>query len=164
MKPVRAVGIQYAALPYRITDGRLEVLLLTSRGTGRWVIPKGWPMRGKSPQEAAAVEAHEEAGVEGEVAAASIGSYRYLKRLNDGRRIPVQVIVFPLQVTAEMDQWKEQTERRKLWMPYMSAARSVGEPGLKRLLREWGRSSTPGLLGSAARLYTLFSRFRGRSR
>lgn len=164
MKPVRAVGVQYAALPYRIAGRRLEVLLLTSRGTGRWVIPKGWPMQGKSPQEAAAIEAHEEAGVEGDIAAASIGSYRYLKRLKSDRRVPVQVLVFPLEVTAEVERWKEQTERSRRWVSYAVASRLVSERGLKRLIREWGRSRTPGLLGSASRLFTLLKQFRARSR
>jgi len=161
MKPVRAVGIQYAALPYRLAGRRLEVLLLTSRDTGRWVIPKGWPMRGKSPQEAAAVEAHEEAGVEGEVAATPIGSYRYLKALKSGRQIPVQVIVFPMRVTAEADQWKEQAEREKRWLPYRPASRLVEEPSLRRLIQEWGRSRTPRLFPSTARLHGLMKRFGG---
>ena len=67
MKKVKAVGIQYAALPYRIVRRRVEILLITSRDTRRWVIPKGWPMKGLKPQDAAAVEAAEEAGLIGEV-------------------------------------------------------------------------------------------------
>ncbi len=69
MKKSKAVGIQYAALPYRQMGRRLEILLITSRETRRWVIPKGWPMNGLTPQEAAATEAVEEAGIEGEIEA-----------------------------------------------------------------------------------------------
>ena len=117
MKPVKAVGIQYAALPWRQAGRRLEILLITSRETRRWVIPKGWPMKGLAPHEAAAVEAIEEAGVEGEIQAGPLGSYRYLKRIKDNHTIPIQVIVFPLHVLSQGDQWKEKGERQLRWRP-----------------------------------------------
>ncbi len=101
--------------------------MITSRGTGRWVIPKGWPMRGLKPQDAAAMEASEEAGLVGEIEDQPIGSYRYLKQLRLGREIDVQVIVFAFRVTYQADDWKEQqpapssngapTARPPTWSP-----------------------------------------------
>ena len=78
--------VQYAALPWRMTDGTLEVLLLTSRGTGRWVIPKGWPHDSFSSAHSAAQEAYEEAGIRGAITREPIGSYRYDKNARRGRR------------------------------------------------------------------------------
>jgi 8-oxo-dGTP pyrophosphatase MutT (NUDIX family) len=79
-------ALQYAALPMRRVNGRLEVMLITSRETRRWVVPKGWPMEGLSAAEAAAREAYEEAGVEGTVATSPLGHYHYDKRLKNGGR------------------------------------------------------------------------------
>ena len=79
----RTGNAQYAALPYRLGRDGLEILLITSRGSGRWIIPKGWPMAGLSPSQAAALEALEEAGVTGNVSADSVGRYGYDKELAD---------------------------------------------------------------------------------
>lgn len=151
MKKTKAVGIQYAALPYRLAGRRLEVMLITSRETRRWVIPKGWPMKGLKPHDAAAAEAAEEAGVVGDIEPNPIGSYRYLKRLKDGQTIPIQVIVFPLLVQSQIDRWKEQGERQVHWFRHGQAASLVTEPNLKRLIRDFGQARTRGLLPSAER-------------
>lgn len=81
-----AFRTQYGALCYRVgtENGKVEVLLITSRGTGRWIIPRGWPMRKKKPHEAAEIEAWEEAGVRGRVRKTPVGRYTYLKWLGDG--------------------------------------------------------------------------------
>lgn len=151
MKPKRAVGIQYAALPWRITGRRLEILLVTSRETRRWVIPKGWPMKGKAPQDAAAIEAFEEAGVTGEIDATSVGSYRYLKRLKRDEAAPIQVIVFPLEVTSQLDHWKEKDQRQVAWFRYQKAAALVVEPNLKRLIRDFGDAHSSGPVAATTR-------------
>ncbi|MGZ3274726.1 MAG: NUDIX hydrolase [Caulobacteraceae bacterium] len=151
MKPAKAVGIQYAALPWRQAGRRLEILLITSRETRRWVIPKGWPMKGRAPQEAAALEAAEEAGVDGQIDADAIGSYRYLKRVKDAH-IPTQVIVFPLQVLGEAPKWKEKDQRQLCWFSYHKAASLVAEPALKRIIRDFGAARARGPLAAAARL------------
>ena len=151
MKAAKAVGIQYAALPWRQAGRRLEVLLITSRETRRWVIPKGWPMAGLAPHEAAAVEAWEEAGIEGEIEAEAIGSYRYLKRMKKDQAIPSQVIVFPLHVLRQGDGWKEQGQRQLHWFPYRKAAALVAEPALKRIIRDFGAARAQGPFASAAR-------------
>jgi 8-oxo-dGTP pyrophosphatase MutT (NUDIX family) len=152
MKPAKIVGIQYAALPWRQAGRRLEILLITSRETRRWVIPKGWPMKGRAPQEAAAAEAAEEAGVEGEIEAGAIGSYRYLKRIKGDHTIPIQVIVFPLHVTGHAPDWKEKDQRQLRWFPYRKAAALVAEPALKRVIGDFGQARARGPLASAVRL------------
>jgi 8-oxo-dGTP pyrophosphatase MutT (NUDIX family) len=145
-KAAKAVGIQYAALPYRIVGRRVDILLITSRQTRRWVIPKGWPMRGLKPQLAAAIEATEEAGLLGEAEAKPIGSYKYEKQMKAGRAIAVQVIVFPFLVEDQAEAWKEQGQREFRWFRYQSAANLVAEPSLSRLIREFGKARTPGIL------------------
>jgi 8-oxo-dGTP pyrophosphatase MutT (NUDIX family) len=149
VKRAKALGIQYAALPYRIVGRRVEILLITSRQTRRWVIPKGWPMDGPKPQDAAATEAIEEAGIVGEVESKPIGSYRYLKRLKADRTTAVQVIVFPFLVREQTESWKEQGQRELRWFRYQRAATLVAEASLKRLIREFGKARTPGLLPRA---------------
>ena len=151
MKPAKAVGIQYAALPWRLVGRRLEILLITSRETRRWVIPKGWPIKGLAPQEAAAAEAAEEAGVEGEIEPGAIGSYRYLKRVKGDHTIPSQVIVFPLHVRGQAPDWKEKGQRQHRWFAYQKAAAVVAEPALKRLIRDFGQARSSDPLTSAAR-------------
>ena len=146
MKKAKAVGIQYAALPYRLVGRRVEILLVTTRETRRWTTPKGWPIADLSPPEAAAVEAAEEAGVFGAVEPRPIGSYRYMKTVKNGRRIAVQVIVFPFAVEGQDPVFKEQGQRELAWLPYQKAASMVAEGALKRLIREFGRARTPGLL------------------
>ena len=149
MKPAKLVGIQYAALPYRRRGGKLLILLISSRRTRRWIIPKGWPIEGRKPQEAAAIEAHEEAGIEGEVSEAPLGSYRYLKEVKDGQSLAVQVIVFPLAVEGLADRFKEAGQRNTAWFQYRHAATLVAEPALRRLILDFGdaRSTNPLVRG-----------------
>ncbi len=126
--------VQYAALPYRHAGG-LEVLLLTSRDTGRWVLPKGWPMSGKGPASAAKREALEEAGVVGKIAKRSIGSFHYPKRLSDGATVTCEVHVYPLAVERQRRRWSEQGQRDQRWFTPQEAAQVVQEPELAALLQ-----------------------------
>ena len=153
MKSVKSTGIQYAALPYRIEAGQVRILLITSRETHRWVIPKGWPMNGLKPQDAAAVEAAEEAGLIGEIEPHPLGSFGYQKRLKDGDAIAVQVIVFPFRVNDQVEFWKEQGQRTIQWFGYRTAAGLVAEPSLKRLIREFGSERSPSLMARGLRRY-----------
>jgi 8-oxo-dGTP pyrophosphatase MutT (NUDIX family) len=153
MKPVKVAGIQYAALPFRLEAGQVQILLITSRGTQRWIIPKGWPMHGLKPQEAAATEASEEAGIVGEVEGWPIGSYRYLKLLKGEAATAVQVIVFPFRVEFQAEAWKEQGQRRFEWFRWQKAATLVAEPPLRRLIRDFGAARTPGLIAQSLRHY-----------
>ena len=153
MKRPKTVGIQYAALPYRLVGRRVEILLITSRETRRWVIPKGWPMRGLKPQDAAAMEASEEAGLVGQIEDHPIGSYHYAKVLKRGPAADVQVIVFPFHVRFQADDWKEQGQRVFEWVRYQRAAMMVAEPALRRLIVEFGAARTPTLLARGLRTY-----------
>jgi 8-oxo-dGTP pyrophosphatase MutT (NUDIX family) len=129
----RQSGQQYAALPWRDKDG-VEILMVTSRETRRWVIPKGWPMKGKKPHAAAAREALEEAGLSGRIAKRPVGAYSYIKRLKNGAPLQCVVDVFPLKVTRQLTRWPEQEERTPHWFSAREAAESVDEPELRDLI------------------------------
>ena len=125
---------QVAALPYRQRDAsNFELLLVTSRNTGRFLIPKGWRMKGKLDQHVAALEAKQEAGVTGSLHRKPIGSYRYWKRLSDAF-VPVRVIVYALSVDTELAEWKESGQRRRSWLPHDQAASLIDEPELVSLV------------------------------
>jgi 8-oxo-dGTP pyrophosphatase MutT (NUDIX family) len=127
--------LQYGALPYRVLDGRPEILLITSRETGRWVVPKGWPMKRRSPTQTAAQEALEEAGVRGEISRDPIGSYSYVKRLRPDHALGCAVVVFPLRVCEMKPHWREQHQRVRAWFELGQAALHVDEPELQDLIR-----------------------------
>jgi 8-oxo-dGTP pyrophosphatase MutT (NUDIX family) len=115
----------------------LEVLLVTSRQTRRWIIPKGWPIKGLTPAKAAAREAYEEAGVRGRIAGRAIGYYTYEKRLDDRRGIvPCEVKVFPLAVKRQLDDWPEAAQRTVRWVSATRAASMVRDKGLRGLILE----------------------------
>lgn len=129
---------QFGALCWRAGKAGAEVLLISSRETGRWVIPKGWPMKGRSGPEAAAIEAWEEAGVKGEIAEAKLGHFTYDKILKrdskDQSAQPCIVDVFPLEVSKLAPEFPEQRQRRRKWFAPEAAARKVAEAELKALL------------------------------
>jgi 8-oxo-dGTP pyrophosphatase MutT (NUDIX family) len=126
---------QVAALPYRLNEaGRVEVLLVTSRETGRWLIPKGGVMKGKKPWEAAAQEALEEAGVEGKVARTPLGRYTYWKRKSDHFAL-YNVDVYSLKVRRQLTDWPEQGQRDLRWFEIGLASDRVLEPALAELIR-----------------------------
>lgn len=120
-------------------------MLVTSRRTRRWVLPKGNRMKGLAPHDAAAHEAYEEAGVEGAACPAALGSYRYRKLLNTGAALLVDVDVFPFAVTGELEDWPEREERERRWFPLVEAAKAVDEPDLRDLMRSFRKSEFAGL-------------------
>ena len=162
MSPFKLTGIQYAALPYRLRGRQLQVMLITSRRTRRWIIPKGWPMAGLSPQEAAAREAAEEAGIAGQIAERPIGSYRYLKRGKGEDTLAIQVIVFPFRVEDHVAAFKEKGQRMFGWFDYQEAAIRIAEPSLKRLIRDFGDMQAPGFIARGLRAYRAW-RFGGQA-
>lgn len=135
-KKAPAKRVQYAALPYR-RKGKspTEVLLVTSRETGRWIIPKGWPLKGKSPHKAAAREAREEAGVVGKINRRSIGSFSYEKRLKGGKVVVCEVQVFVLKVKRQHATFLEKGERKVRWLSRTKAAKTVGDRVLGTIIR-----------------------------
>lgn len=131
----RPPQVQVAALPVRGKGKDKEVLLITSRGTGRWIIPKGWPMKGKSDSEAAAQEAWEEAGIKArKVSPVPIGSYRYIKNGRDGLSTPMEAMVYLLKVDKLAKRYPEAHERKRKWFTPKEAAERVNEMALKDLL------------------------------
>jgi len=133
---------QIGALPFRFDDeGQLRVMLITSRETRRWVIPKGWPMRGLKPHRAAEREAYEEAGLKGQIGKVAVGVYAYEKRLATGLTVPCEVSVFPLQVTSQRKRWPEMGQRDGCWLSPDEAADLVQEEGLQHLLRAFNPSA-----------------------
>ncbi|SMG24920.1 NUDIX hydrolase [Paracoccus sp. J56] len=139
----RPPDMQVAALCLNESTG--EVLLVTSRGTRRWIVPKGWPMPGRSLADAARQEAWEEAGVKGRVDQTEIGRYRYDKDQDRGFAIPVEVRVFPLYVDKLERNFPEAHERTRRWFPPEDAARLVAETGLQQILHDlpFKRQSPP---------------------
>jgi 8-oxo-dGTP pyrophosphatase MutT (NUDIX family) len=135
-RSARSETRQVAALPWRIgASGDREILMITSRETRRWVIPKGGRMVGKTDPQAAAVEAMEEAGVQGEIAQTAVGVFRYAKRLRSGDSKMCVVAVFPLKVLIQLGAWPEAAERERRWMSLEEAASLVMEPDLAELIR-----------------------------
>jgi len=128
------VRSQFGALCWRLADTGIEVLLITSRDTGRWIIPKGWPMLGLAPEAVAAQEAWEEAGVEGEISAVRAGRYGYYKIFAPATRIPCAVTVYGLQVRQLAESFPEAGERQRQWFPQEVAAGLVGEAELASLI------------------------------
>lgn len=121
-------------MPYR-HDGRggIDILMLTSRQTRRFILPKGWPMKGLRDCEAAAQEAREEAGVVGTVHELPVGRFRYWKRLK-GSFVLITVEVYPLHVEQELDKWKERKSRSRAWLALDKAVLLIDEPELVSIL------------------------------
>jgi 8-oxo-dGTP pyrophosphatase MutT (NUDIX family) len=128
------VRVQYAALPWRANGGRLEILLITTLKTHRWIVPKGWPVETLSPRACAAQEALEEAGVSGPVSEKAIGSFRYFKRRKDGAALPCRVEVFALEVAQQRKTWAEKGAREFRWCSVAEATLCVSEPGLRQII------------------------------
>ena len=129
-EPFRA---QVAALPVRSGPEGSQVMLVTSRETRRWIVPKGWPMKGRKDHESAAVEAFEEAGIEGKVHKHPIGAYTYHKRT--GKTFEAcRVMVYRLDVDKERPHWLEGNQRTRQWFALSEAAEVVSEPGLASMI------------------------------
>ena len=124
--------VQAAALPWRRTGDRVEILLVTSRATGRWILPKGWQDTDELLYRAAEREAWEEAGIEGTISQRPVGSYFYTKSDSGGRRCQVQI--FPLEVSRVIEKWPEKGIRDRRWLSPSNAARRVAEPALAEII------------------------------
>jgi 8-oxo-dGTP pyrophosphatase MutT (NUDIX family) len=126
---------QFGVLPFLVEpDGGLRIVLVTSRGSGRWTIPKGNPMAGKKPHRAAEKEALEEAGLVGKVGKRPLGSYALWKRMSDHFELAT-VTVFPFEVTRLLPSFKEMAVRTVESFPQAVAADLVQESGLAELIR-----------------------------
>jgi 8-oxo-dGTP pyrophosphatase MutT (NUDIX family) len=132
---------QFAALPWRISDrGTRQVMLLTSRETHRWIIPKGWPMKKRKPAEVARQEAYEEAGLIGQIVGKRpVGNFHYAKRLAK-KEVLCQVYVFSLRVERQLHDWPEKDQRETRWFDAEEAAEMVEEGGLAEIIDRFSGS------------------------
>jgi len=137
----RSGDVQFAALPWRIGEGgRRQIMLLTSRDTRRWVIPKGWPMKGLKPAEVACQEAYEEAGLIGQIVGKRpLGNFHYQKQLTKKERL-CQVRVFSFRVERQLDDWPEKAQRETAWFDAAEAAELVAEVGLGGIIERFAGS------------------------
>lgn len=130
---------QVAALPVSVDmEGQLRVLLITSRETQRFIIPKGWPMKGRKDHEAAAIEAEQEAGLVGRIRKGPIGTYTYWKRRAEHFDL-CRVKVFVLEFWDRLPDWPEKGQRRGAWLLVDEAADLVDEYGLVEILHDLPR-------------------------
>jgi 8-oxo-dGTP pyrophosphatase MutT (NUDIX family) len=135
-----AVPVQSGALPWRVKRRKkAEVLLVTGRRSGRWIIPKGWPVAGKSMADSAAQEAFEEAGIKGKVDPKPIGTFRHVKQHLLGE-LEVDILVHPLAVKREFGDWPERAERTRKWFGLEEAAERVDSEELRTLIVAFGKS------------------------
>lgn len=137
----RTSNVQYAALPWRKEKGKIEILLITTSNARLWIVPKGWPIEGLTPSQSAAQEALEEAGLEGEVAAEPIGSFRHHKQAKSGETILCTVYLFPMEVTGQRETWPEKDLRQIRWYSVEEAIAQIKRPSLRRLIAKFVKSS-----------------------
>ncbi|WP_425041094.1 NUDIX hydrolase [Primorskyibacter sp. S187A] len=140
----RDLRTQFGALCYRIVKDKPQILLITSRTTKRWILPKGWPMSDVTPAQAAATEAWEEAGVKGRAFEQCLGLYSYLKTNEDAPDLPCAVLVYPVRVKKLAEEFPERAERKRKWFSPKKASLQVAEPELKAILKAFDPSLLRG--------------------
>ena len=126
---------QVAAIPFRYKPDSLKVLLLTTRKTGKWIVPKGWPIEGLNFSQSAEQEALEEAGVEWLISKDPIGDFIYHKKIAPRRKVPCTVVTYGLHVTDQMSEWIEKGQRKILWCSLPEAAKKVKNTGLRDIFQ-----------------------------
>lgn len=127
---------QFGALCYRVHEKKLQFCIITSRGTGRWIIPKGWPMDGETPMDAAATEAFEEAGLTGKVHTRPIGVFSYYK-VRSADELPCIAVVYPMLVKKVAKTWPEMKQRKRRWVSRKKAVDLIDDPELRELIRKF---------------------------
>ena len=131
----RDVRTQFGALCWRRHKGELQILLVTSRRSKRWILPKGGPVDGATPSGAAQAEALEEAGAVGKAKTNCLGIFSYTKEISDESQLPCVVAIFPLKVKKLEDDWPEKADRERKWFTQKKAANMVMEPELAAIIR-----------------------------
>jgi 8-oxo-dGTP pyrophosphatase MutT (NUDIX family) len=142
---------RYAALPFRRSHGRWEVLLVTTRRSGRWIVPKGRPVKGCTPARTAKIEALEEAGVTGAVSRKSIGAFEMKSRFAGPKAKASRIELFPLSVRRQHESWLEEGQRSRRWMTIRQAVNTVHPEGLGELLAAFGQELRRRRAGSTAK-------------
>lgn len=134
-------SVQYAALPWRRSKDHLQILLVTTLTTGRWIVPKGWPLPGLAPAQCAAQEAAEEAGVVGDVGPRPLGTFQYEKRRKSGEALQCRVEVFAMEVQSRRRNWPEKSVRQARWCSVEDALERVSDPGLRRIIAKFAKAA-----------------------
>lgn len=133
-----SIRTQFGALCYRVRDDKTQILLITSRRSGRWIIPKGWPMDRQTPAQAALTEAQEEAGVHGKAYNICLGLFTYVKLIDGANEdLPCAVSVFPVRTKKLLGSYPEAKERRRKWFSQRKAAKRVREPELRKIIENF---------------------------
>lgn len=141
----RDLRTQFGALCYRVQKSETQILLVTSRQSRRWIIPKGWPQPGQTPAQSAATEAMEEGGVQGKVYNVCLGLYTYTKLMDGkGDDLPCAVSVYPIRVKDLQRRYPEAKQRDRRWFPLRKAVGCVREPELKKILKHFDPSLLEG--------------------
>ncbi|WP_157046639.1 MULTISPECIES: NUDIX hydrolase [unclassified Roseovarius] len=135
--PKSEIRTQFAALCFRMVGNKPEILLITSRGSGRWILPKGWPASGRTPAAMALREAWEEAGVQGRAYDTCLGLYSYAKTIGPDRGLPCVALVYPVRVKSQTAHFPEAGQRRVKWFRPKKAAARVREPELAEIIRSF---------------------------
>jgi 8-oxo-dGTP pyrophosphatase MutT (NUDIX family) len=135
------VRVQYGALPYRFTSmAALEILVVTTRQSRQWIVPKGWPIKRLTPSKSAAREAFEEAGVRGKIGARAIGNFRYKKPARQADIDPdYDVKIFPLLVRRQSATWPEYGQRMVQWVDPEKAISLIREPELRSIVEKFAK-------------------------
>ncbi|MCV6825238.1 NUDIX hydrolase [Halocynthiibacter sp. SDUM655004] len=133
----RGIRTQFGAICYRVVNARVQVLLVTTRRSGRWIVPKGWPMDGQTAGEAAAIEAWEEAGAKGKVKEFCVGVYSYTKDPDTKAALPCIVALYPIKVKKLAKEYPERKSRKRKWVSPKKAAKLVKEPELAAILKRF---------------------------
>jgi 8-oxo-dGTP pyrophosphatase MutT (NUDIX family) len=142
---------QFAALPFRVRNQKISVLLVTTRKKGRWSVPKGWPIAGCEPQQTAEIEAYEEAGLIGRAKAKPVGKFLHHKRK---RNLICKVELFPFEVSKRKKQWPEKGQRDAMWISARRAAHMVHKPQLRRLIQQFARSKRREVISARKEAHT----------
>lgn len=133
----RAERLQVAALPWRRrADGGIEVLLITSRGTGQWIVPKGGIEAGLGPVASAAEEAWEEAGVRGRIEEKVAGAFTHMKSREGAPPLRCRVAVYRLEVEKVARSWPERGQRKRRWFALDDAMAAVRSGELRSILAD----------------------------
>ena len=130
-----ALRTQFGVLCYRIQRDKVQVLLVTSRTNKRWIVPKGWPVDGATPVQAAMREAYEEGGAEGRVTGNCIGIYSRSKSLTETKSLPCIVAVYPMKVTRLLADYPEKSQRKRKWFSLKKASAAVDQPELRQIIQ-----------------------------
>ena len=131
------VRSQFAGLCYQYQNEKLRILLITSRRTRRWIVPKGWLKNNHTPAQSAAREAWEEAGVIGKAIETCVGLFAYRKTISEDDSLPCVAMIYPVKVNRLAKKYPEAGQRKRKWVSRKEAARMVDEPELARILRDF---------------------------